>query len=99
MLVELVEVQKGNHCGGQNPHRLEKVFINPEHIVSVRCDEVVCSMFKEGKLPWKELLSSTSFSVITLNGGGMPSSITVVGSPEIVQKKCFESKRREILRG
>ncbi len=99
MLVELVEVKKKNHYGtGAGVQRLEKVFINPEHIVSVRTDDVVTTLFREGKLPWPEMNLATSFSVVTLNGGSAPTSITVVGSPEIVQKKCFETKRT-LLRG
>jgi len=99
VLVELVEVKNKNHYGtGAGVQKLEKVFINPEHIVSVRTDDVVTALFREGKLPWSELNHATSFSVVTLSGGSTGTSITVVGAPEIVQKKCFESKRT-LLRG
>lgn len=93
MLVELVEVKKRGHYSGESPYVLETVFINPEHIVSVRADEVVSRLFQEGKLPWKDLNEVTSFSIVTLNGGGMSSTLTVVGQPISIQRKCFDSKR------
>lgn len=81
-------------------YTLREVYINPEHIVCMRADEMMKRRLTEDLLP-NGLDARQEFTKIYINRGQSGIDITVVGSPNIIQGKMFEAakKNKEILKG
>ena len=81
-------------------YTLREVYINPEHIVCMRADEMMKRRLTEDLLP-TGLDARQEFTKIYINRGHSGIDITVVGSPNIIQGKMFEAakKNKEILKG
>jgi len=96
MVVKLVEVCKSNEYGMSNRYALREIFINPEHVVCLRSDEVTRQRLQENKLP-QELDERQEFTRIQLNRGHNGLDVVVVGDPSTVEQKL--QKTRQLLRG
>ena len=104
MNIELVEVFKrsaSRHGTAQayDIFSLRKIYVNPEHVVCMRHDDNMCQRLDEGHLP-EGIDPRTGFTKLYINRGQMGLDVTVVGSPDIIQKKIEEiNKSRRVLRG
>ena len=80
-------------------YTLREVYINPEHIISLREDPLYEKKMLEGHLP-KGLDSRQRFTRLTLSRGNTGMEIVVVGATQIIQDNLekFEKERR-ILHG
>jgi hypothetical protein len=104
MNIELVEIFRKTLAqpGTAQAHEtfsLRKIYINPEHVVCMRPDESMHRRLDEGRLP-EGLDSRQGFTRLYINRGQAGLDVTVVGSPEIIQKKIEETdKPRKVLKG
>ena len=96
MVVKLVEVCKSNEYGMSNKYALREIFINPEHVVCLRSDDVTRQRLQENKLP-QELDDRQEFTRIQLNRGHNGLDVVVVGNPSTVEQKLQAA--RQVLRG
>ena len=96
MVVKLVEVCKSNEYGMSNKYALREIFINPEHVVCLRSDDVTRQRLQENKLP-QELDERQEFTRIQLNRGHNGLDVVVVGNPSTVEQKLQTA--RQVLRG
>ncbi len=96
MIVKLVEVCQAMSVGTQGAYTLREVFINPEHVVCLRSDDLTRQRLQENKLP-AELDERQEFTRIQLNRGNNGLDLIVVGSPSVVEKKLKMS--RQLIRG
>ena len=92
MLVELVQVKET-----RGSYRLNKIWINPKHIVYISEDTRIKHSLREGAD--LGLVPETTFSSIRLNEGGFQTIISVVGDPEMIESKIFTKQKKNILRG
>ena len=98
VLVKLIEVVKKTAVNGKFDYKMNEVYVNAESIVNIREDLQFNSLFEEGILPWDDLNEHTIFSTITMNSGGMSSTVTVAGSPSQIQEKCSFAQK-QLLKG
>ena len=96
MVVKLVEVCKSTEFGMANTYALREIFINPEHVVCLRSDDITRQRLQENKLP-QELDERQEFTRIQLNRGHNGLDVVVVGNPSMVEKKLQTA--RQVLRG
>ena len=96
MIVKLVEVCQAMSVSSSGGYTLREVFINPEHVVCLRSDDLTRQRLQENKLP-PELDERQEFTRIQLNRGSNGLDLIVVGSPSIVEKKLKMS--RQLIRG
>ncbi len=95
MIVELIEVYD-DHLGTlQGSHKLRSVYLNPEHVVSIRENNHTKQLMQEGRLPGG-LSEHVSFATVTVNKGTYGQEVVVVGSPTEVKDKLFS---KQLLRG
>tara|TARA_R110000824_G_scaffold13363_2_gene58243 strand:+ start:202 stop:486 length:285 start_codon:yes stop_codon:yes gene_type:complete len=94
MLVELVQLKR--HYNGS--YNVAKILINPQHIVLIQEDEDMKQRLHEGKIT-SNLSDQAEFSRIMIKGLGIEKSITVIGSPEIIEAKIFAKSKKQVLRG
>ena len=94
MLVELVEVKKKTNA----EYTLQKIYLNPKHIVYITEDIKIKSLVKEGKVNLG-IVDSARFSRIKINHDQGTNEIVVVGDPAIIENKIFNNSKRQILRG
>tara|TARA_B100001778_G_scaffold320917_1_gene311780 strand:- start:1588 stop:1872 length:285 start_codon:yes stop_codon:yes gene_type:complete len=94
MLVELIEIKKRSN----NQYVLEKIYLNPKHIVYISEERVISSLIKEGKINLG-IVEDAKFSKIKINHENGANEIVVVGEPAIVENKIFKNSKRQILRG
>ena len=92
MLVELtkVEVIKGSIS-------ISRVYVNPQHVVSVVEDNLVYNNLKEGLI---EAGVHEQFSVskmILYSGGSETETVMIMGNPRLIKEKL--NGKRQILRG
>jgi|ETNvirenome_6_85_1030632.scaffolds.fasta_scaffold102196_2 hypothetical protein len=91
MVVKLVEVFDFYDSRSSQSKSLREIYVNGDHVVSIRPDQYTKNIMKEGQLP--EGISHTqNFSIVTLNDGN---NMVVVGDVDAVHSKLF----RQILRG
>ena len=88
MIVKLIELKNMN-----GSYRLQEVYLNPEHVVSVRPEALNIT---EGRLP-DGLDQGTEFSKIMINYGNNGTSVVVAGSPDMVERKIND--KRKLLKG
>ena len=93
MLIELVEI-KSNY---QNNYSLSTIFVNPLHIVSLSEDNKLRRRLSEGKMNL-DLSEHTRFTKLVLNDSRVFNELLVVGAPEVVHEKIYNSKKRMLLR-
>ena len=96
MVVKLVEVCKTMSVGASDNYSLKEVFINPEHVVCLRSDDLTRQRLQENKLP-AELDERQEFTRIQMNRGHNGLDVVVVGAPQVVEQKLKLSQ--QILRG
>ena len=96
MVVKLVEISESNQVGEIKTYILKEVFINPEHVICLRPDEVVKRRLHENKLP-PQLDKRQEFTRIQMNSGHSGFNITVVGAPSSVEEKLRHTK--QVFRG
>lgn len=94
MLVELVEVKKKSDAH----YALQKIYLNPKHIVYITEDSNMRTMIKENKINLG-LVDGATFSKIKINHDQGTNNIIVVGSPEVIESKIFNNSKRKVLRG
>ena len=94
MLVQLVEIKK--RTNGQ--YALEKIYLNPKHIVYISEDTTTNSLMKEGKISLG-LVDTAKFSKVKINHDSGINEIIVVGEPAVIESKIFKNSKRQILRG
>ena len=81
----------------QRKYSLRKIYINPDHVMCLREDEVLKGVLREGNLI-SGLDKRQSFTRVTLNNNSMQQDVLVVGNlDEIYKKLQIESKN--LLRG
>ena len=86
MVIKLVEVCKIMGIGTSEDYALKEVFINPEHVVCLRSDDLTRQRLHENKLP-EELDKRQEFTRIQLNRGHNGLDLIVVGAPALVEQK------------
>ena len=86
MVIKLVEVCKTMGIGKSENYALKEVFINPEHVVCLRSDDLTRQRLHENKLP-EELDKRQEFTRIQLNRGHNGLDLIVVGAPALVEQK------------
>jgi len=96
MVIKLVEVCELRDAGPRSGYTLREVFINPEHVVCLRSDDLTQRRLQENKLP-PELDERQEFTRIQLNRGHNGLDVVVVGAPALVEQKLQTS--RQVLRG
>ena len=100
MIIKLTEIAKDKNYNVSNLEEnfvLREVFINPEHVVCLREDNVYKRLLSEGKL-MSGLNVEQCFTRVYLNRGQAGIEMTVVGSPSSVQEK-IGSNDKQLLRG
>ena len=88
MLVKLIEVTRDT----SGVDRLNEVFINPAHIISVNEDTGSHPLLKENL----GLSEDVRFSSLLLSEGNGARRMRVVGTPSEISNKV---KKRQVLRG
>lgn len=86
-MIKLVEIVRQ-----LNQYDLREVFINPNHVVSLREDNHTKQLLGEGKLP-KGLDERQSFTKLVLDKGTVGLELTIVGNPASVETKLNGEKR------
>ena len=82
-------------------YTLREVFVNPEHVVCMRPDELMKQKLADSMLP-EDMDSRQEFTKIYINRGQAGLDITVVGAPSVVEKKINEHQnrsRKQLLKG
>ena len=95
MLVKLIKIIKS----GKN-YSLKQIFVNPSQILYIQEDERFMNQLKEGVISL-DIHQSTGFSKIRLDSNGTYEELTVIGDPEIIQRKIegvIFSTRKQLLR-
>ena len=78
---------------------LDEIWINPSSILQIRPDLTMKNNLTKGYLP-TDLDERQEFSKINFGSGNNVSSVTVVGNPEIIAEKIFNTDSdRQLLRG
>jgi hypothetical protein len=100
MSVEMIEVFQVRNLTGTQEYSLRKVYINPEHVVCMRHDDLCSQRLNEGLLP-EDLDSRTAFTKLYINRGQFGLDVTVVGDPASIQRTIDESiaKQKVLLKG
>ena len=102
MVVKLTEVYKVNKLTEdgslKDSFSLRDIFVNPEHVVCLREDELYKNLLLEKRLI-SDLDKRQTFTKVYLNRGQSGIDLTVIGSPTIIQEKLGLSANKQILRG
>ncbi len=94
--VMLTEIYSAGN-GSQKRYSLRKIYINPNHVMCLREDEVLKKVLLEGNLI-SGLDQRQTFTRVTLNNNSMQQDVLVVGNlDEIYNKLQIETK--SLLRG
>tara|TARA_Y100000592_G_C5272028_1_gene222290 strand:+ start:270 stop:554 length:285 start_codon:yes stop_codon:yes gene_type:complete len=93
MLIELIEI-KYNY---ENKYSLSKIYVNPLHIVSLSEDSRTQRALSEGGMNL-ELSQDAKFTKLTLNESRSFNEMIVVGAPEQIHEKIYNSKKKMLLR-
>ena len=90
MLVELISIKRISN----NDFRLEKVYLNPKHIVYLTEDRTYKQALMENKINL-DLNKNVDFTKIRMTDNALITELTVVGAPSDIESKM--SKRQKIL--
>jgi len=93
MLIELIEIK----FSYENKYKLSTVFINPLHIVSMSEDNKTRRDLIEGRINL-DISESATFTKIILNESRSFNEMVVVGPPQEVYQKVYNSKKKMLLR-
>ncbi len=101
--VEIFQEKNVSHrdtSASKQVYSLRKVFVNPEHVVCMRSDDLMVQRLDEGLLP-SDLDLRQGFTKLYINRGQFGLDVTIVGNPDLIQKKIDEavSKQRVLLKG
>ena len=101
MVVKLTEVYKNNKFSEDgtmtDAFSLREIFINPEHIVCLREDEIYNRLLSEGRLG--ALDKRQVLTRVYLNRGQSGIDLVVVGDPSVIQEKLGLNSSKQLLRG
>ena len=88
MIVKLVEVYEttSRRSNAESSYSLREVYVNPDHIVSMREDMSTKSKLTSGLLP-ENLSRDQEFTKLFINRGTWGSAMIVIGSPSSVHQK------------
>ena len=95
-LIEVCEKASASNIS-QKSYTLREVYVNPEHVVSLREEHALKQNITESNMP-EGLDSRQSFTRVTLDRGQTGLDIVVVGQPKIIETK-LKGERRELLNG
>tara|TARA_Y100000034_G_C6898979_1_gene415122 strand:- start:550 stop:858 length:309 start_codon:yes stop_codon:yes gene_type:complete len=102
MVIQLTEVYKLNKLTEDSNMRdefsLRDIFVNPEHVVCLREDELYKNLLLENRLMGSLDMRQT-FTKLYLNRGQSGIDLTVVGEPSAVQEKLGLGSNKKLLRG
>ena len=106
MNIEFIEIFQEKNVAhkdvstSKQSYSLRKVFVNPEHVVCMRADDLMGQRLDEGLLP-VDLDSRQGFTKLYINRGQFGLDVTIVGNPELIQQKIDEStaKQKTLLKG
>jgi len=94
-LIEICEMLHSSSAVSQK-YTLREIYINPEHIISLREEPTYKQKLLEGKLP-DDLDSRQEFTRVALNRGHSGLEVVVVGAPAAIKSKL--KKEKEVLHG
>jgi len=94
-LIEICEMLHSSNTTSQK-YTLREIYINPEHIISLREEPTYKQKLLEGKLP-ENLDSRQEFTRIALNRGHSGLEVIIIGNPASIRSKL--KKEKEILHG
>jgi hypothetical protein len=89
-LIEICELLHSSNVASQK-YTLREIYINPEHIISLREEPAYRQKLLEGKLP-NDLDSRQEFTRVALNRGHAGLEVVVVGTPSGIRSKLKEEK-------
>jgi len=102
MVVKLTEIYKVNKLSEDGSMKdsfsLRDVFVNPEHVVCLREDEIHRQLLLENRLI-QDLDKMQVFTKVYLNRGQSGIDLIVVGGPPAIQEKLGLSSNKQLLRG
>tara|TARA_R100000234_G_C4980835_1_gene170757 strand:+ start:587 stop:877 length:291 start_codon:yes stop_codon:yes gene_type:complete len=96
MVVKLVEIAETYDVGATKKYVLREVFVNPEHVICLRPDELAKRKLNENKLP-PNLDKRQEFTTVQMNSGHNGFTITVIGDPSSVEQKLRRNVK--VIRG
>jgi len=96
-MIKLVEVCELLSASKKQAYTLREVFVNPEHVVSLREESTIRHKLLEGSLP-EGLDERQQFTKVILNRGQLGLDIIVVGSPQVIESK-LQRQTKELLKG
>jgi len=91
-MIELIQIKKLD-----SNFELSTVFINPNHIIYLSEERIYKSYLREGKMNLG-LHKETVFTKVKINEGNKTTELIVVGEPNAVQAKMFNTKAKMLLR-
>jgi len=85
-LVLLTEVYKLRTTRGKQRYSLREIFLNRDHVITIREDKRLSEEFAKGYMPI-ELDEDQSFTKIVLSGASASSGVAVIGTVYAVAEK------------
>ena len=96
MLLQLKKINILNEGYGKTTFSLEKVYVNPSHIISVRDYEGIKQfLIKEGA----EHMSSDNYSLVKINIANDVEEMIVLGASEEIYSRLQSKTNRQVLNG
>ena len=94
--IKLTEVYSvGN--GSQKKYSVRQIYLNPDHIVYMREEEILQRLLSEGRL-MDGMDKRQTFTRITVNNNSMQQDILVVGNVDTIYEK-LKLETKSLLRG
>lgn len=95
--IQFTEVYNKSGSGTIRDFGLRVIYINPDHVISLREDDRSATLLREGCLP-DGLDPRQKFTSIALNRGSVGEVVTVVGPIHDIHDRLFQDPR-SLLRG
>jgi len=97
MIIKLVEIYEttSRSSNAESSYSLREIYVNPDHVVSMREDMSTKGRLTSGLLP-ENLSREQEFTKLFINRGNWGSDIVVIGSPSTIQQKL---KGKGLLKG
>jgi len=97
-MIKLIEICEMLHSSSpvNQKYTLREIYVNPEHIISLRAEPIYKQKLLEGKLP-DDLDSRQEFTRVALNRGHSGLEVVVIGTPATIRGKL--KKEKEVLHG
>ncbi len=93
-MIKLVQIVKNSY----SEYELHSVYLNPSHIVFMSEDSSMKRQLTEGRINLP-LDKHAEFTVIKLNEDSRLSTMTVIGSPDLIETKISTKIKKQLLRG